>query len=267
VVIAAVVFWRDLRLRAAAVTWAVLDLCALGGGDLHGGGLSWPGRLLPWHWVEGLPGLAQVVPGRFTILADGAAAAVLAFSLDRALAAVPPAEGWRDWRRGALAGVALIAVLPLVPLPYQVTSSSQVPAGWQATFTRLGLSPDARVLTLPFPSGFYSEVLRWQADTGWPGSMIGGYFLGPGPTGQASFYFGSYTTPETGVATYLNGLWLGRDPRSPSGNELRAVFAYWRPAAIVVVASRQSPAVQVLTRLFGGPSLHVGEVFSWRLRQ
>jgi hypothetical protein len=266
-VIAAVVCWRDVRVRAAAVTWALLDLCALGGGTLHVGNLfSWPGRLLPWHWLQGLPGLAQIGPGRFCILADGAAAAVLAFSLDRALAAVPRAKGWRDWPRAGLAGVAVLAVLPLIPRPYQVTSAPQVPAGWQATFTRLGLSPDATVLTLPFPSGFHSEVLRWQADTGWPGSMVGGYFLGPGPAGQASFYFGSYITPETDVATYLNGLWLGGHPRSPSGKQLRAVFAYWRPAAIVVVAGRQSPAVQVLTRLFGRPTLHVGQVFSWRLR-
>ena len=49
-VIAAVVFWRDIRVRTAAVIWAVLELCALGGGSLPiGGHVRWPGRLLPWH--------------------------------------------------------------------------------------------------------------------------------------------------------------------------------------------------------------------------
>ena len=62
-VVCAVVFWRDVRVRAAAVTCAVLELCALGGGSLRvGGGVTWPGRLLPWHWLQGLPGLAQVLP-------------------------------------------------------------------------------------------------------------------------------------------------------------------------------------------------------------
>jgi hypothetical protein len=269
-VIATVVFWRDVRVRAAALTWALLDLCALGGGNLHVRGFSWPGRLLPWHWLEGLPCLTQVIPGRFCIFADGAAAVVLAFSLDRACAAVPRASGLREdsrgWLRGALAGVALLAVLPLIPRPYQVTSAPPVPAGWRATFTKLRLSPDAPVLTLPFPSGHYSQVLRWQADTGWPGSMIGGYFIGPDPTGEATFYFGAYHTPETDVASYLNELWLGGRPRSPSDAELRSAFAYWRPAAIVVVADQQSPAVRVLTQLFGRPTIHIGEVFSWRLR-
>jgi hypothetical protein len=82
-VVAAVVFWGDLRVRAAAVTWVVLELFVLGGATLRAGPFTWPGRLLPWHWLEGLPGLAQVLPHRFAILADGAAAAVLVFALER----------------------------------------------------------------------------------------------------------------------------------------------------------------------------------------
>jgi hypothetical protein len=269
-VLAAVVFWRDVRVRAAAVTWAVLGMLALGGASVRIGGIRWPGRLLPWHWLQGLPGLAQVLPWRFSILADGAAAAALAFALDRALAAGPRAaseRGWQGWRglpRVVPAGIALLAVLPLIPLPYQVASLTPVPAGWQATSTALRLPSDAAVLALPFPGGGVPEqVLRWQAQTGWPQSMIGGYFIGPSATGQASFYF-SHPSPETVVARYLNGLWKGQHPASPSGNELKAAFDYWRPAAIVVVAGQQSPAVLVLTQLFGKPAYHIGQVFSWR---
>jgi hypothetical protein len=263
-VIAAVVFWRDLRIRAAAVTWAVLCLFELGGASLRVGPFTWPGRLLPWHWLQGIPGLAQVLPWRFAILADGAAAAVLVFSLDRAWAEVPRAGGWRGWPRVALAAVAVLAVLPLVPLPYQTAPLSRVPAGWQATFTKLRLAPDAPVLALPFPSGSQTDVMRWQADTGQPGALIGGYFLGPGATGQASVYF-AQPSPETAVASYLNELWNGQHPPSPPSKELQAVFAYWRPAAIVVVDGQPSPVVRVLTQLFGGPTLHIGHVFSWRL--
>jgi hypothetical protein len=264
-VIAAAVFWRDVRVRAAAVTWAVLELCVLGGGNLPVGQVSLPGRSLPWHWLEGLPGLAQVLPWRFAILADGAAAAVLAFSLDRARAALPRAEGWRGWRgwpRGALTAVALLAVLPLVPLPYQAAPVPQVPAGWQETFARLRLAPDAPVLVLPFPSAFHPEVLRWQADTGQPGSLIGGYFLGPGATGQASFYFQT-RSQQTEVAGYLNQLWQGQHPPSPPGAEVRAVIGSWRLAAVVVVVGPRSPLAGVLTGLFGKPALNIGGVLSW----
>ena len=129
--IAAAVFWRDVRVRAAAVVWAVLEMFALGGASLRIGHVTWPGRLLPWHWLQGLPGLAQVLPWRVSILGDAAAGAALAFALDRALAAAPRAAGEqlrRGWPRGVLAGVALLAVLPLVPLPYRVASLTPVPA-------------------------------------------------------------------------------------------------------------------------------------------
>jgi hypothetical protein len=273
-VIAAVVFWRDIRVRTSAVLWAVLELCALGGGNLRIGDFRWPGRLLPWHWVQGLPGLAQVLPWRFAILADGAAAALLVFALDRALAAVPRAEGrpgWRGWTgargwtRGALGAVAVLAVLPLIPLPYQVTPVAQVPAGWQATFSELRLPSDAPVLIVPFPSGGQSQVLRWQADTGQPGAMIGGYFIGPTATGQASFFFQANSQPSD-VARYLNSVYLGQHPRGLPDAEVRAVIGSWHTAAIVAVTGARSPVARLLTRLYGSPASHIDGVLSWRLR-
>ena len=275
-VIAAVVFWRDLRVRTSAVLWAVLELCALGGGSLPIGDVRWPGRLLPWHWVEGLPGLAQVLPWRFALLADGAAAALLAFALDRAFAAVsrdadrgarPDWTQWAGWwPRAAFTAVAVLAVLPLVPLPYKATPVPQPPAGWSATFAKLQLPADAPVLILPFPSGGQSEVLRWQADTDQPRAMIGGYFIGPSATGQASFFFQANSQP-TAVAVYLNSVYLGRHPRALPDAEVRAVIgSSWRTAAIVAVTSPQSPIARLLTRLFGSPAYHVGSVLSWRLR-
>jgi hypothetical protein len=261
------------------VTWTVLELCALGGGSLPiGHGARLPGRLLPWHWLQGLPGLAQVMPWRFSILADGAAAALLAFALDRAWAALPRAAdrggrpnwaGWADragwWPRAALTAVAVLAVLPLVPMPYQASPVSPVPAGWRATFTRLQLPSDAPVLILPFPSGGQSEVLRWQADTGYPGSMIGGYFIGPTATGQASFFFQANSEPSA-VARYLNNVYLGQHGRGLPDAEVRAVIGSWRTAAIVAVTGPQSPVARLLTRLVGRPALHIGGVLSWRLR-
>jgi hypothetical protein len=273
-VIAAVVFWRDMRVRIAAVMWAVLELCALGGGSPRIGDFRWPGRLLPWHWVQGLPGLAQVLPWRFAILADGAAAALLVFALDRALAAVPRAEGrpgWRGWpgargwTRGALGAVAVLAVLPLIPLPYKVTPVAQVPAGWRATFSALRLPSDAPVLIVPFPSGGQSQVLRWQADTGQPGAMIGGYFIGPSATGQASFFFQAHSQPSD-VATYLNSVYLGQHPRGLPDAEIRAVIGSWHTVAIVAVTGARSPVARLLTRLYGSPASHIGGVLSWRLR-
>jgi hypothetical protein len=259
--VATVRFWRDHRVRMAAAVWLTVEILSLGGGTLHNGGFSFPGWLLPFHWLQGSPVLSQVLPDRLSILADGAAAAVLAFSLDLARSAAPQAWGWR--RSATPAAVAVLAVLPLIPLPYQSAPVTPVPAGWQASFTRLHLAPDARVLVVPMPLQRYTQALRWAADTGEPGSLIGGYFIGPNSSGQQVIFIRG---PETAAAQHLDSLWNGSPPPTPLPRGLiRADLAYWRPAAVVAVTRWASPVGHFLARLFGRPTMQVGSVLAWRL--
>jgi hypothetical protein len=256
---AAIGFWRDPRVRAAAVTCAVLELCSLGGGALTIRGIRVPGSFLPYHWLQGLPAMAQVLPDRFCILGAGAAGAVLAFSLDLARSAAPEAK---LWRRSIPATVAALALLPLIPRPYQVAPVPPVPAGWQEAFSRLRLAPDARVLVVPVPEISHTQSLRWQADTGEPGSLIGGYFLGPGPTGQATFNMG----PTQLAVDYLDWLWRDRHLVSAwSPRLIRSALASWLPAAVVAVTSEGSQLGRFLTGLLGRPAFQVGNMVAWRL--
>jgi hypothetical protein len=261
-VVAAAGFWRDPRVRAAAVTWAVLEVFSLGGQSRTFLGVHVPGGLLPWHWLQGLPLVAAMLPDRFPLLADGAAAAVLAFSLDLARSAAPAAAGWR---RSMPFAVAVLALLPLIPLPYQASAVPPVPAGWQAAFAGLRLAPGARVLVVPVPYSHQPEALLWQAHTGDPGSLIGGWFVGPNQAGQASvMYFGPQRIADFFV--YLDALWA-RSPRAraPSRAQIRADLAYLRPAGVVAVTSPDSPLGHFLTRLFGQPAVQVGRMLGWRL--
>ncbi len=248
-------FWRDARVRAAAITFLVLELFSLGGGNQA----HVSGRLLPWHWLEGLPGLTSVLPDRFAIVADGAAAAVLAFSLDRARAAV------RDRGRPVAwipAAVAVLAIVPLIPLPYQASSLPAVPAGWQAAFARLRLQQDARVLVVPIANVGHTMAMRWQADTGEPGSMIGGYYLGPTPGTRLAMFD---PMPARATAKYMDDLWAGTRPADSSGvASIRAALALWRPAAVVAVTSPGSPMGRVLIKLLGRPGFDSGGVLAWR---
>jgi hypothetical protein len=266
--VAGVMFWRDIRVRAGMVTWLVLEAFALGGANLRVAGFTWPGRLLPWHYLQGLPGLAQVLPWRFSILADGAAAVVLVFALDRALAT----QRTRGWQRPALAAIAVLAVLPLMPLPYQTIPVVPLPVGWQATFTDLHLPDDAPVLVLPMSMAGESYAMRWQAATGDPGAMIGGYYLGPNASGQVGFTF-SVRDTQTKVERYLNDLWLGyRNDHwflgqrfVPSPELIRTELGALHTAAIVVPARPGWPIASLLTRVYGQPTFNVGGVLSWRL--
>jgi hypothetical protein len=299
--LAAACFWRDPRVRALAVTFAVLEVFSLGSHAIVLHGLHYPAALLPWYYLQRLPLLSQSLPNRFSLLADGAAAVVLAFSLDLAWgrarrpavpaaapapgapaaeAAAPVTSGAESpetrpaapaaadppvparapaWRKAAAVALIALAVVPIIPLPLQVAAVIPTPAGWQQAFARLRLASDARVLVVPLQP---ATVMRWQADTGVPGSVIGGYCIAPAPgTGKAKLC----ATSRKPTAGYLNDLWQGNTrAAAPSTARLRSDMAYWRPAAIVAVTSRDSQLGRYLSNVFGPPALQDGSVLAWR---
>ena len=261
-VAAAIRYRRDPKVRVMAVTCAVLEVFSLGGVDRKFLGFRYPGALLPWHWLQSLPVVGAILPDRFSILADGAAAAVLAFALDLARSAVPEAAQWMC--RSLPTAVAVLALVSLIPLPLHTQTVTQVPAGWQAAFARLRLPANAQVLIVPVPYAHRPEPMRWQADTGEPRSFNGGWFVGVNHTGKAVVeYFGPPRI--TAFFLYLDALWAGR-PRglAPSRSQIRADLAYLRPAAVVAVTSRRSPLGRYLTGFFGPPAFGVGDVLAWR---
>ena len=292
-VLATVRFWRRLPVRATAVTAVVLGVFSLGG-TLLASGHEHAWLKLPWYWLQGLPMLSAVLPDRFSILADGAAAALLAFSLDAAATtlAAYAARSMRvtrlaSGRRPALVvmSVGVLAVLPILPKPLPVAAATPVPPGWSAVFASLKLPASAPVLVVPVPMSTFTEPLRWQADTGEPGSLVGGYFMGPAWDGRA--YIDGNGTPQAG--RYLNFLWAesggglpawmgaGIPPsaytrpgtlapvKAVSLEQMRAQIAAWRVAAIVAVVRQNSVLGWYLTVLLGPPQVTAGDVLAWRV--
>jgi len=257
-IIATAMYWRDMRIRVAALACAVLEILSLGDRQVVRG-ITVPHVLLPWHWLGHLPVLSQMLPDRLSLLADGLAAVVLAVSLDLALS-VADQPWWR--RQGIPVTLAALAVVPLIPLPIHTAQAAAVPAGYRSAFTRLALPRDARVLVVPVPYGSVWQPLRWYAETGYPGSMNGGYFLGPNRQGQAETYGGHEVRA---VARSVDTLWepsLGYKP--PTAVQMRRYLAGWRPAAVVAVTWRSSRLGQFLTRILGPPSFTSGRVVVWR---
>jgi hypothetical protein len=290
----AVLWWRRLPVRAAAVTFAVLSVMSLGG-TLMAGGHQHSWFKLPWYWVQSLPIAGSVIPDRFSILADGAAAALFAFGLDAARArwvlrrapgdgetAQPETAGEgtasglrfplrRLNPRWVIAGVAIVALAPLLPRPLSAGALVPPPAGWRQTFSTLRLPASAPVLVVPVPMSSFTEPLRWAADTGTPSSMIGGYFTGPNSLGQAAI--DGAGTPEADL--YLNRLWSR--PNGPvtladtPGQSLLYTAQIRRQlvaagAAAVVADARPESALGIyLTSVLGRPALRTGAVLAWRL--
>jgi hypothetical protein len=287
-------FWRRLPVRACAVAWAVLSVFSLGG-TLLASGHEHAWIKLPWYWLQDLPVLSAALPDRFSIVADGAAAALLAFCVDASVAALAafarsipgrrlPQLAFRGRAAGVVMSVAVLAVLPIVPRPLPAAAAISVPPGWSAAFASLHLPASATVLTVPVPMSTFTEPLRWQADTGQPASLVGGYFMGPAANGHA--YTDGGGLPQ--AARYLNILWsesgtglpasltggvpADAHPESPSYVRIEAVndkrmlaqIAAWHVTAVVAVAVRHSILGHYLTNLLGPPSVVVGDIMAWR---
>jgi hypothetical protein len=265
-VIVTIRFWRLVPVRATTVTFALLAVLSLGG-TLLAGGHEHEGIRLPWYWLQTLPVSGSVLPDRFSIVADGAAAAAFAFGFDAAR------ERWPRARR-LVAALAVAAIVPLVPAPLPAAQATGVPAGWARAFAALRLPANAHVLVVPIAESTFTQPLRWQADTGEPGSMVGGYFMGPAWSGQAA-------TDSNGLsseAMYLNQLWaqsagvsaarlstLPVNQIYPDHAQMRAQFSGWRISAVVAVTSLDSTVGHYLTGLLGAPTVQAGQVLGWRL--
>jgi hypothetical protein len=267
------------------------------GGTLLFGGHEYHAIKLPWYWLQSLPLLSAALPDRFSLVADGTAAALLAFAVDAAIPAVAAmaarsrprlglprglprlASGWRP-AAVVLAGTVL-AVLPIVPAPLTANTASPVPPGWTAAFAALRLPPAASVLTVPLPMSTFTEPLRWQADTGQPGSLVGGYFIGPAWNGRS--YIDGSGLPAAGL--FLNAVWACSPSGLPAVLEsgvpagacassrvkglaparMRDQIRAWRVSAVVAITTPGSLLAQYLTSLLGPPSVGSGDVIAWRI--
>ena len=157
------------------------------GGTLLFGGHHHPAIKLPWYWLQGLPLLESALPDRFSLVADGAAAALLAFAVDAAVPRSPRSPRRCPPRLGLprLFGPAPPAAVVMPTQSWRSLSDRAeaaagrrgppVPPGWSEAFAALRLPPSASVLAVQVPMSTFTEPLRWQADTGEPRSMVGGY--------------------------------------------------------------------------------------------
>jgi hypothetical protein len=262
---ATVCFWRDLRIRTAAVSFAVLELCSLGGHSIMLGGWRLSADLLPWHWMLDVPVVNQALASRLSILADGAAAAVLAFAIDRIVGTVRTVRGRRRFALATTAGAAVtLVVLPLLPMAVPVAAVVPVPGGWSTVMARLHLRAGAAVLVLPLDN---SQTMQWQAATGEAFSVVSGYCVAPDPSGQASLCGtqGMLTSAERVAADQVGQISRGVGSGGPSRATMATAISDWHPAAVVIASGSNSAVGRYLIGFFGRPTAKSGGVLGWRL--
>ncbi len=280
--------WRDLRARVAAVCWVVLDVLSVGGHRVRLGPWRISAVVLPWHWLERLPLLGQVVPNRLSVGADGAAAALLAFAIDkawRAAAATRRVQGAPDaprtarvapswlrhrlparsgWLRLACLAVLAVALVPLVPLSVGAATITPPPAGWSVALTSLRLPAGARVLMLPVDS---PQLMQWQAVSGEPYSIVPGYCIVRGRGGHAATCGSVLTSTRNQETTIflLRRLASGQPTRGPDRATFLSALLSWRPAAVLTPDATNARLRRYLVGFLGPPTVATGAVLGWRL--
>lgn len=255
-----------LATLAASRPFVLLELMSLGGHAITIGGWRISGDMLPWRWLLRMPVVNQALPNRLPILADGAAAALLAFAADRTVAAVRREKGWRRPAIATSAAAALaLAILPIFPRAVPASAVTPVPQGWRAVMAQLHLKADAPVIVLPVDG---PQTMDWQAVTGEPFSVVSGYCIAPEPNGQASVC-GTKSTMTP--AERFTALALGRlargvpGTRAPPAALMAEAILNWRPAAVITAAGSNSVVGRYLIKFLGPPSARQDSLLGWRL--
>lgn len=234
-IVTAVVLWRVLVVRVAAVIAAVFLLLSLGDTIMVNGlDTGVPG---PWRLLGGLPLFDAVIAVRLALVVVPAVGVIVAAGLDRLLAAAPAAEGThaRRWRL-LVWGLAAAALLPLVPTPLRVTPPDPPPV-FITNGTWREYVDDGTLVPVP-PDPHSEPTLRALLATDLQARFVDGYFLGPTNRSNPVARYGPPDQPTglllTDVAT------TGVVPDVTDGMRDRAVvdLRFWQADVIMLTAQQ-----------------------------
>ncbi len=252
-VVAALLLWRDARIRIAVITGAALLVLSLGPW-LHIGNnvVHLP---LPWLPLGKLPLLEHVLPGRFTVFVWLAVAFVVAIVVERATRLAPrPAALWL-----LAVGTSLTLLIP-APLPRASFATPAFFRNWSSHH----IGADETVLVAPyFVNGGEAAPMVWAAETGYGLRMPEAYAYVPQPNGR------TYSGPAQSQLTFTMFVIQQRGAWLVARSGIRARIADDLKAAdvrhvIVGPGQHWQPMIAFFTDLFGrAPEIVEGVAF-WR---
>ncbi|MGL5866589.1 MAG: hypothetical protein ACRCYX_12105 [Dermatophilaceae bacterium] len=259
------VLWRSAVARTLAVVVAVTCWLSLGEEVVvHGAATGIPG---PWAVVEKLPVIQDVLPGRLTLVAIPALAALLTLGVEVLRRAVRRGTSRRMVALAAGSAAALVALAPMAPTPLIAEPRDPLPAFFTGDEWKNWVDDGGSVLAAPPPWVADTRALEWQAAARWGFPVVAGYFVGPGPEPER---LGQYGATPTLLTQWISQA-ANDDVPVPADAAQVAQFETdlraGRVDAIVLPEGR--PAAESmrvsLTAVFGAPT-RTGGVYVWDVR-
>ncbi|BCJ67194.1 glycosyl transferase [Polymorphospora rubra] len=255
---------KDVLIRTLAATGLLFAVLSLGEELQWRGNDLFPG---PWALLVHVPLLDSVVPTRFGLITSAVVGVLLAVATERALADRVP-EPQRRLRRRAWVAALLIALVPLLPLPYREVGRPPVPSFITSGQWRPYVAPGQTLVPLPLPELGSPDGLRWAASQNLDFAIPRGYFLGPrnGVAGDP----GGFGAPPTVTSNLLRRVAASGLP-TPVGEETKRRIEddlrYWNAAIVVLpVDQRRADALRTTMEDVLGPAERVDDVWLWDVR-
>ena len=255
---------RRPEVVALTVTAVAIAIAALGPRLQVG---AWHSSIpLPWAAVDHLPFFDSALPGRAALLLIPIVAMLIVTVVDRVLA-------WprRHLARRIAAVIALVAFVPILPVPISVSPRAALPTFVTSGTWRSYLPAGTTVVSIPPSSWDSSDAQRWQTATGYAFPVEGGYFLGPGDDGRSSI--GPRARPTSTLLTAVARHGAVPPITDADRAAARTDLTYWRAGLVVLPdpspgidhdwARRHDQLLEVGTELFG-PPIRVADVWLWR---
>ena len=240
------------------------------------------GLPLPMAALDHLPLVASFIDARFALYVVLFAAVILAVWIDRfheiasdraaahVRAQTHRASSIRRWPGVVVGGVVVVAVLgPMVPnLPYP-SQPTDIPKFFSTSDVQR-IAPGSVALTYPFPNNGELRAMLWQSTAAMRFKLIGGYALGVGSDGKASYtslprYLPS--VPATLVAILSGGSPAALAPGSTAAtpSQMRAFLVHYDVATVLSQPVGADPAAAdaLFAAAIGVPATRTGGMYVW----
>jgi hypothetical protein len=248
-----VVWWRNRLAWVLVVTGFVAWLCSLGIALMPLAADSRQGWL-PWQYLQHLPLLEDIVPSRFALVVDFAAAMLLAVSIDgwlrlirRLVARLParPAAGRWALRVTGIAALAVALAFSVLPTihtyAWPLTMHAEATPAWFETTAR-HLPAGTEVLTYPYASSGASEAMYWQASDDLSFQLVGGRAETPGADGRHSAHIDPLRGTDALLTNDSFGFGIPPAPDRAGVEAVRASLQEWGVDVLVVIRAGRAPA-------------------------